>query len=50
MVFLTGGAFSESSRLFAFEMKERCTEKPFTAEGLRACVNRRILATRAAVT
>jgi hypothetical protein len=40
MLFLTGGAFTERAREFTARREDRCVEKPFDSNRLRALVNR----------
>lgn len=42
MIFMTGGAFTETARLFLSELASEHLDKPFDPEGLRALVQRHL--------
>ena len=42
MVFVTGGAFTPSSRAFVDAHREACLEKPFELEALRTLIRARL--------
>ncbi len=46
LVFMTGGAFSESARDFLDEAKRPVLDKPFTAEGVRRMANEQVARAR----
>ena len=48
-LFLTGGAFSETARLFAERFAERLVEKPFDVPRLRELVRQRLAGDRPAL-
>jgi anaerobic glycerol-3-phosphate dehydrogenase len=47
LVFMTGGAFSESARDFLDQAQRPILDKPFTAEGVRRMANEQVARSRA---